>query len=325
MSIKSISKPLLVVAATTAVASSLGAYIWKIEARPPILEVYIFALSSGRSIFIRTPEDKRILIDGGSNSEIVRKLTDILPFYSRRIDKIIATNTEGKNISGLIDIIERYDVSEAYVSGINLEVLGIASSSDQIFSTFSDTLQREVIKTQELIAGDNINLDSKTDLHVFFPVHQDRFVYSKASAPEVLFNISLGATSITFLGNASNKVQKFIASTSPIVNKTTKTNGITTDVLIVSHSALPTNISPILMDKLQPKYLIYSKLVKDIPAKSAITKKTSSLKKKEIKDPLSYVLNENKFNLKEKGSMRITSNGIEMNITDISGRSDVLY
>ncbi|MFA6294852.1 MAG: hypothetical protein WC666_00320 [Candidatus Paceibacterota bacterium] len=325
MSIKSISKPLLVVAATTAVASSLGAYIWKIEARPPILEIYVFVLSSGRSMFIRTPEDKRVLIDGGSNSEIVRKLTDILPFYSRRIDKIIATNTEGKNISGLIDIIERYDVSEAYISGINLEVLGIASSSDQIFSTFTDTLQREVIKTQELIAGDNIHLDNKTDLHVFFPVHQDRFAYSKASAPEILFSISLGATSVTFLGNASNKVQKFIASTSPIIDETTKTNEITTDILIVSHSALPVNISPVLMDKLRPKYLIYSKLIRNTSTKSVKDSKTASLKKKEIKDPLGYVLDENRFNLKERGAIKITSDGIGVSVADISGRSDVLY
>ena len=107
------SKPLIVVAAVGAVALGLGGYVWKEENRPAILEVYVFSLSSGRSIFIRTPEDKRILIDGGGNSDIVDELTQILPFYSRRIDAVVATNSEGNNVSGLIDVLNRYIVDAA--------------------------------------------------------------------------------------------------------------------------------------------------------------------------------------------------------------------
>ena len=37
-----------------------------------------------------------------SNSGESEELTKILPFYSRRIDTVVATNSDGKNVSGLI-------------------------------------------------------------------------------------------------------------------------------------------------------------------------------------------------------------------------------
>ncbi len=305
MNIRNLSKPFFIAAATSAVVGGLGSYVWKLESRPPILEVYVFSLSSGRSMFIRTPEDKRILIDGGANSEVIRKITSILPFYSKRIDTVIATNSEGKNVSGLIDVIQRYDVNEVYIPGINLEVLGIASSSDQIFKTFTDIVRNGNIQIFELISNDNVYLDKNISIKIIFPVIQERFAYSKTSAPELLFNISYDQNSLTFLGNATNKIQKYIASTSNTIGKT--------DVLIISHSALPTNMSPVLIDKLQPKYLVYSKLLKNKIAKTKI-----SVNKKTITDPLSYIPNKNKLNIKEKGTIRIKSNGRELELTAIS-------
>jgi beta-lactamase superfamily II metal-dependent hydrolase len=298
MAIKSFAKPMIIVVASTAILGGLGNYVWEEEHRPPILEIYIFALGSGRSMFIRTPEDRRILIDGGANSDVVREITKILPFYSRRIDMIMATNTEGKNVSGLIDVIGRYNVERTFVPAVTLESLGLASSSDQIYSTFTDTLNNKNIETEKVAVGRTIDLDSRTIMRIVFPydaVNSNSFSYSKASPPEILFNVSFGSKRITFLGNASNKVQKYVASSTP-------SNSIASDVLIVSHSALPANIAPLLIEKLKPDYLVYSKTISNkSPANS-----NAKSKKKEIVDPLAYLETDNKFNLKEKGSVKIT-------------------
>src|ERR1700690_3654211 len=88
-------KKIILTAATAILATAtLGGYVWKEEHHPAILEIYAFNLKSGRSYFIRTPDDKRILVDGGANSEIIGELTRILPFYSRRIDSLIATGQD---------------------------------------------------------------------------------------------------------------------------------------------------------------------------------------------------------------------------------------
>jgi len=302
MSIKSISKPFIIAVVSTALSGSLGNYIWQEEHRPAILEIYVFALNSGRSIFIRTPDDKRILIDGGSNSEVIKYLSTILPFYSRRIDIVVATNTESKNVSGLVDIIERYKVDQVYIPKLTLENLNLASSTDQIYATFIDTISRENIGNREVSAGMDISPDSKIGIKALFPAEAKKFVYSKASSPEILFNISYGIRSVLFLGSASVKVQKYVASSTFLARNKT-------DVLVVSQSALPANIAKQLIEVTHPDYLVYSKTVS---SKSSIKPNI----KKPIEDPLQYLKDKNRLNLKEKGAIKIISDGTSITVEE---------
>ena len=256
-------------------------------------------------MFIRTPGDERILVDGGASAEVIRHLTKILPFYSRHIDAVIATNTDGKNVSGLIDVLDRYDVGNAYIPAFTLQNIGLASSTDEIYTTFMATIEERGIGLRELEAGDELVFDHVDDfgrdiesdaltiaLKVVFPSKPATFTYSKASAPELLFNLTYKKANILFMGDASPKVQKYIASTS--VQSVAHS-----DVLVVSHSASAGNVSRELMSVVQPEYLIYSK---------STTKSTggiSSAKKKLSPDPLAGLLDDQRWNLKEKGSARI--------------------
>ncbi|MEN9524106.1 MAG: hypothetical protein RL536_175 [Candidatus Parcubacteria bacterium] len=348
-----------VIIATTAtiLVSGISAYVWHEQNRPKILEVYIFALKSGRFMLIRTPDDHRILVDGGGNSEIIRHLSKILPFYSRRIDSIMLTNTDTKNISGLIDVTERYVVDKVYLPKYTLENSGIASSTDKTFETFLDVVASKKIETRELVAGDEFiiskdfstNYDQNKNMadsgmgsntsppasnvvaQVIFPAHTDLFDYSKASAPELLFNIVYGNTSLLFMGDASKKVQKFVASSSREVIHNN-------NVIIVSHSGVEANISSELMNIVMPDWFIYEKTVakssnqktaSKLPAKSQSGQVRSkaklsvgnSVKKKSQKksatgshDSLAEIQDDHRFNLKELGTVKIISNGNEVEI-----------
>ncbi len=315
MKTKSFIKPIIVVAGITIASSTLGAYYWRQEHRQPILEVYIFAPKSGRSIFIRTPEDNRILIDGASNSEIIRYISEILPFYSRRIDMVIATNDAGKNVGGLIDVIQRYEVGDIYLPKHTLDSLGLTSSTDQIYETLVQTAKESNINMETIARGRTLSLDSKTKLEVLFPADPANFSYSKASSPEILFNISYGITNVLFAGSASPKVQKYIASSTLVTTTTTTiTSTITSpvkqasDVLIVSHSALPNYVSSEFIDKFQPSYLIYSKNI----TKNQVSYDTGKTKKKT--DPLQYLSPENRFNIRENSGVKIESDGANLKI-----------
>jgi competence protein ComEC len=308
MSAKMISKPLFIGAAATLAAAALGGYVWKEEHRVPVLDIYIFSLKSGRSVFIRTPEDRRILIDGGGNNDIIRELTKILPFYSRRIDTIISTDTDGKNASGLIDVMERYAVDRAFIPAITLDSLGLASSSDPVHSTFIDTLYLKKIAVHKVAAGDSIIFDSRVNASVLFPATTTSFAYSKASAPQLLLKVSYGSTSVMLLADATKKVQRFIASS---------TSG-TSDSLYVSQSASPSDMSGELMSTVQPAFLIYSKSISktsSVPIKKS-SKSASISKKKAIgkqpNDPFAQIPLEDRLNLKEKGTIHLVSDGVKL-------------
>lgn len=302
-------------AVVLSLASYSGMHIWHEEHRPPILEVYIFNMKSGRSMFVRTPEDRRIVINGGNGSEVVRELTSILPFYSRRIDAVFATSDKAGDVSGLIEIIERYKVARAYVPAITVNSLGLGSSTDSVYDTFLKELDRDIIPVERLSVGDTIALDSKTNARVLFPISASQFQYSKTSAPEVMFSIEYGKTAVTFLGNATKKIQKAIRAKSVVLSS---------GVLVMSANAQPKDVSIELIDALRPKHLIYSKSIKSNPASiliddsigdaSHLTKENQNTKP--LIDPLGLIADDRRFNLKD-GSIKITSDGGRISVESL--------
>jgi len=252
-------------------------------------------VKGGQAIFIRTPEDKRILINGGSNSEIIRRVSSLLPFYSRRIDTLIATDTQGKNVTGLIDMTRRYQVDHARIPGVTLTSLGLASTSDPIHKSFLATLKEHKVSIQEVFAGDTFLLDSVVKAHVLFPVSSEEFSYSKASGPEVVINVSYGSTAFLFTGSVSKKVQKYIA-TSTLLERSQAHQ-----VLIVSKSGSPDDLSSEFLEKLSPEYFIFSKNVSTSPSK-APSQKTSE-------QPLDRIDRESRLNIQDTGTIKLTSDG----------------
>ncbi len=259
MNIKSISKPAMMVATATMVASAVGIYVYKEEHRQPLLEVYVFSLKDGQSIFIRTPEDRRILIDGGGGSEVIRLISAKLPFYSRRIDDLIVTKPTGKKVGGLISIINRYGVNKVYLPAITLESLVLDAAEDTVYAEFLKTISVHKIPVRELSAGGSIEsqndglvpktiadrtLSTRLKSHVLFPVSPKDFSYSKASGPSLVLELKHGSNSILVLGDVSKKIQKYVASYSfsdglSLSHSTIESDfTVNEDVSIVAHDAI---------------------------------------------------------------------------------------
>jgi competence protein ComEC len=297
MSFKIASHPFLFAAVAGLTATGAGAYVWHEQSREPVLEVHLFSLKGGSAAFIRTPEDKRILIDGGASGDVIREITSILPFYSRRIDAVIATKDDLNHVGGLVDVVARYSINSAYIPGVTLNSLGLASSTDPAYTAFLKALDEKKIQPQPLKAADSIALDRNTKMEVLFPVRAGDFSYTKASGPEVLMRISYGSTSILFFGEATAKVQKFVASTSAASFTRTDSNA-----LFILQSASPGNIAEQLIEKFKPDFLIYSQ---------AVTKGNTKGSKptKSRVDPTSGISSENRINLKQEGKAVLISNG----------------
>jgi hypothetical protein len=288
--------------------SGIAAYVWNQEHRPALFEMYIFGLKSSTSAFIRTPDDTRILINGGSNSEVIRHISKILPFYSRRIDMVITTDTDKKNITGLIGVVGRYSVDQVIVPHITLEELNlsVSTSSDRTYDTFLSAVRKAKIPMRELIAGEEVWFASQrknseylvsdnVSMRILFPVAPETFSYSKASAPELLFNINHGSINILWAGAASKKIQKYVAPySSAAASIDSSTSSAPADILIVSHSALPANLDRTFLETYQPESLIYSQ----------------SLSGSSGANPFSY---DSRFNIQEN-TIRISSDGISVRV-----------
>ncbi len=272
--------------------------------------MYILNTKGKPSIFIWTPNDERILINGGANSDIIRNLTSILPFYSRRIDTVIVTSDDENDVTGLVDVISRYNVGKVIIPKITAESLGfsLASTTDQIYEILLDKVNQLKIPIKEVERGDIImtNTNTKLNAEVLFPV--DQFKYSKSSLPEMVLKISYGNTSILLLGNVGLKAQKsLIASTRTEFNNCSS-NCLTSDVLVVSHNFSTSSLSASLINAVHPKYLVYSQTV------SNLSFRLSSGPKPPKVDPIYMIPYKNRFNIKQKNTVMVLSDGTSIEV-----------
>lgn len=61
----------------------------------------------GEAILIQTPFQNQILINGGSDSTILRKLEKEMPFWDRKIEAIVLTDVKRDHLMGLIEVLKK--------------------------------------------------------------------------------------------------------------------------------------------------------------------------------------------------------------------------
>ncbi len=223
------------------VTCSIGLYIYHWEYRKPVLDVYFFSLNKGRAIFIRTPENKTILIGGGQNSEIIRELTKAMPFYSRTIDTIITPSAVPAQIGGLIEVIDRYEIGEILMPKI--------MSTSTVLTELTKEIRKKKIHTEEVERGDEIHVEKDLTLDVLFPY--TGFKFNKTSLPELGLFIEYKKTGVYLIGNLSKTIQKDIL----------KNSEIKTDENIVEfyNTVGELKVSSELLEKIKPQFTFSTK------------------------------------------------------------------
>ena len=82
------------------------------------LAVYFLDIGQGDATLIRTPAGDDILIDGGPNNTLLQKLGEYLPFYDHKIETIILTHPDSDHVTGLVEVIKRYEVDRVLMTRV---------------------------------------------------------------------------------------------------------------------------------------------------------------------------------------------------------------
>ncbi len=80
-------------------------------------KVVFFDVGQGDAIFIKTPRNQHILIDGGPGEKLLEKLSEEKSFFNNSLDLIILTHSHYDHASGLIEVLEHYEVEEIICTG----------------------------------------------------------------------------------------------------------------------------------------------------------------------------------------------------------------
>lgn len=91
---------------------------WFAYAAPDELEVDFLDVGQGDAILIRSPYGQNILIDGGPDDTVVRRLSENLPWWDRTIDLMVLTHPHDDHVNGLNEVIKRYRVGRVLYTGV---------------------------------------------------------------------------------------------------------------------------------------------------------------------------------------------------------------
>jgi len=148
----------------------------------------------------------QILIDGGPNQAVMTCLSRHLPFWDREIEMVVATHPDADHITGLIDVIERYNVKQF--------VLNAVGKDSGVYQEFKETVLAEGSPVYFPEEGDEISLES-IKLVVLWPLSQEKVLGATTMAGEVnetsvAFQLSYGDFDVLLPGDISSRIEPLL-------------------------------------------------------------------------------------------------------------------
>lgn len=128
----------------------------------PKLEVHVLDVGQGDAIFIETPDDYQILIDGGPDKSVLHELGQVMPFWDRTIDVVVLTHPHSDHVAGLVEVLRRYRIKKIYMTGV------LHTSSDYI--TFLNLIDEKNIERQVVIEPSVLYLDHGIYFDFIYPL-----------------------------------------------------------------------------------------------------------------------------------------------------------
>jgi len=201
---------------------------------PKDLKIYFIDVGQGDSCLIITPNNKKILIDGGEGeSEML--LSYLLDRKIRSIDYILISHFDSDHCNGLIEVIKNLNVK-------NILISKQAYFCDE-YKNIANIINSKKIKVTFVKQGDRLNVAKNVKLDIFYP--PEELEYDDLNNNSIVAKLTYNSFSILFTGD----IEK---SEEDLLNKY-KTQELKSDVLKVAHHGSKTSSSETFLEAVKPK------------------------------------------------------------------------
>ncbi|MCA9391797.1 MBL fold metallo-hydrolase [candidate division WWE3 bacterium] len=113
--------------------------------------ITFFNIGHGDAMFIQTPNNGQVLIDGGPSPEVLSKLGERMPFYDNEIELVFISHLHADHITGVVEILRRYSVGTLLVNDYNYDSPVVKQLVDEIGKTNT--------KVRSFYRGDSVIID----------------------------------------------------------------------------------------------------------------------------------------------------------------------
>lgn len=187
-----------------AIATGIAAGVEISRAADGEFRVYFLDVGQGDSILIRTPHGKTVLVDGGPEDAVLFELGDILGFWERTIDVMIATHPDKDHIEGLISVLDRYRVKRIIFTGVRDESPFYAAFLERVFDERASIVIADDGRDFEL---DGVRFD------ILYPFESTIGAFpDDQNATSIVVDVTYLDFSVLLTGDADSSVERALLS-----------------------------------------------------------------------------------------------------------------
>jgi competence protein ComEC len=125
------------------------------------LHVVFCDVGQGDAVYIRTPQGKDILIDGGPDNSILLCLSENMPFWDKSLDLVILTHPDADHYTGLIPVAREYNVSSFATSYAPPDTPGLVR--------IKTALSEQGVSVRFVCQGDRFRFPDGVSLEIAWP------------------------------------------------------------------------------------------------------------------------------------------------------------
>lgn len=216
-------------------------FIWQwAETRPDgRLHVSFLDVGQGDATLIRTPNGRRILVDGGQLPSLLNgHLGRLLPYASRRLDLVVATHPDADHVAGLPELFDRYHVERLLTNGAGAE-------GDSPYAALLEAAGREQVPVLAGQTGQVIHLDEGVELQVIYCGEAG----STGNDSSLALRLTYGAFSLLLTGDGELAAEEaMVAGGLPLAST----------VLKAGHHGARTSSNTFFLAAVQPQVVVVS-------------------------------------------------------------------
>jgi len=164
-------------------------------------EIDFFDVGQGDSSLIKVG-GKTVLIDGGPDNIVLKRLGENLPYFKRRIDYVFISHFHDDHISGLFEVIRRYQIGEIiYMRG---------AESSELMDALLKMAEAKHIKILALPSQANLNLGSGCS---FFLLNPYSLYINKDANNSLVAKLNCSSFKALFTGDDNAAVEAALIKT----------------------------------------------------------------------------------------------------------------
>jgi competence protein ComEC len=204
------------------------------------LSVYFLDVGQGDAIFIDTPNHSRVILDGGPTRRVLTELGKIMPFGNKRIDLVIESHPDADHITGLVDVLGKYDVGAFMEPRVN--------SDNSIHTILENKVSEENVPKLIARRGMVVDFHDGAKLEILFP-NQDVTNWETNDA-SIVAKLVYGDESFLLTGDSTKKAEYILLGLNKGILKST--------VLKAGHHGSKGSTSLVYAQAVAPEYGVIS-------------------------------------------------------------------